>query len=375
VSSAHDLTVPSEEFDRETLTSWIGQVVGRPVSSIDVEPLTSLDSASGVPLFRVRAMSAGRKHDFVLKIASPNSDWIARATHDHTVRESELFRAGLVNQLPPEIVWPVLATHSASGNSWLLLMKDISATPGAQLVPSGDDVVSADETTRHLVNLAALHREFFDRRATLTGVTLCSIEDWLSLLGPATIEREHGGNDPVTPHLTRGWDAFNRVAPRAVAIEVATLLDNPRSLVEQLSRPPATLVHGDFKFGNLGLQSGNPVATIALDWSQAMWGSPQLDLAWFLAVNSARLPFSKEEAISVYREALAVADSAVWQRDMDLALLGGGVLRLGWAKALGASNDDPDVAERERTELNWWLNVAERALRYLEPLYEGGLGV
>jgi hypothetical protein len=60
---------------------------------------------------------------------------------------------------------------------------------------------------------------------------------------------------------------------------------------------------------------------------------------------------------------------------MDLALLGGGVLRLGWAKALGASNDDPDVAERERTELNWWLNVAERALRYLEPLYEGGLGV
>ena len=78
------------------------------------------------------------------------------------------------------------------------------------------------------------------------------------------------------------------------------------------------------------------------------------------------MPFSKEHAIGIYRDQVRELYGDGWERSLDFALLGGGVLRLGWAKALGVASDDPVVAARDRAELDWWLPVAERALARLE---------
>ncbi|MEA2529725.1 MAG: hypothetical protein QOG89_1369 [Thermomicrobiales bacterium] len=348
----------------DDLSNWIGSVLGEPVGAVRIEPLRSSDSASGVPLFRLVARSTAGEHRFVLKSASPDGDWIARATADSGVREVALFRAGLQDQLPPEIDWPAIDARPATAGGWLLLMRDLDAGPGVRLVPPGDDAVNEEEVAGHLVHLARLHRAFIGREKLLADVQLCDTSAWLTMLGFSTIERERGSNDPVTPHLAAGWDAFACLAPVPLVDRVAALLQDPKPLLDALSKGPRTLLHGDFKFGNLGWRAGPPPATVALDWSQAMWGPPLLDLAWFLAVNSARLPMAKEFAIAVYREAFGEFYGD-WDRALDLALLGGGILRLGWAKALGATSDEPAVVARERAEIDWWLSAGERALGYL----------
>ncbi len=365
LASGQDRTMRQPRFDERNLADRLRAAAGEPIDSEHAEPLRSIDGVSGAPLFRISVPSDDGPRRFVVKVSSPGGDWIARATEDDGAREVALFLGGLPELLPPEIEWPALAARKDGKDAWHLVMVDLAADTGAALVPPGDDPVSEDQTGRHLVHLAALHLTFLDLRPRFADVGFCTVASWVTMLGPATIERERGGNDPVTPNLARGWEAFGRLAPVPVARAVAALLSDPTPLVEALRAGPATLLHGDFKFGNLGWRAGEPGSTIALDWSQAMWGSPLLDLAWFLAVNSARLPFSKEQAIAIYRDYIRDLFGDDWDRSLDLALLGGGVLRLGWAKALGATSGDAVVAARERAELEWWLPVAERALAYL----------
>jgi aminoglycoside phosphotransferase (APT) family kinase protein len=97
---------------------------------------------------------------------------------------------------------------------------------------------------------------------------------------------------------------------------------------------------------------------VLLDWAVVGLAPPAVDLAWYLAVNSARLPISKEATIDAYRDRLAGAlgsrfDPAWWQPQLELALLGG-FLQLGWPKAFGAVRGDAATQQRERAELTWW---------------------
>ncbi|MGH9242904.1 MAG: hypothetical protein ACRD29_01000 [Acidimicrobiales bacterium] len=74
-----------------------------------------------------------------------------------------------------------------------------------------------------------------------------------------------------------------------------------------------------------------------------------LELGWYLALNAARLPHSKEDAIDAYRHSLdrhGVATAGWWDLQLDLCLLGAVVL-FGWEKALGT-----------KAELGWWLDRA-----------------
>ena len=69
------------------------------------------------------------------------------------------------------------------------------------------------------------------------------------------------------------------------------------------------------------------------------------DLAWYLALNRARLPETKEASIAGYRAALEARgiDTAPWfDRQLALCLLGMAAC-FGWEKALG--DDDETVQE------------------------------
>ena len=81
------------------------------------------------------------------------------------------------------------------------------------------------------------------------------------------------------------------------------------------------------------------------------------DLAWYLALNRARLPQSKEATIAAYRAALERRgiDTAPWfDRQIALTLLGMGAC-FAWEKAHG--DDD---------ELLWWQDRAEYGRRQLD---------
>jgi aminoglycoside phosphotransferase (APT) family kinase protein len=122
-------------------------------------------------------------------------------------------------------------------------------------------------------------------------------------------------------------------------------------LSDALDRGPQTLVHSDWKAGNLGSHADG--RTVLLDWAFPGAAPWSVDLAWYLAVNCDLIAQSKEDAIAAYRESLMrrgvdVADR--WDEQLECGLLLA-LVHLGWSKT-GA-------------ELEWWADRVQRAVRYL----------
>ncbi len=100
--------------------------------------------------------------------------------------------------------------------------------------------------------------------------------------------------------------------------------------------------------------------TILLDWALPGSGPAFWDLCWYLALNRARLPESKEAAIGRFRVALeagGVATGSWWDAQLDLCLIAI-MAAFGREKALG------DAAELSR----WESRVADAAARQGIPV-------
>ena len=114
----------------------------------------------------------------------------------------------------------------------------------------------------------------------------------------------------------------------------------PWLLADALAGTPSTFLHGDWKMGNLG---SHPTAARSCSTAPTRARGPACaDLGWYLALNRARLPESKEAAIDRFRAALerhGVATAGWWDRQLDLCLLGT-LVQFGWEKALG---DDAEL--------------------------------
>jgi hypothetical protein len=157
---------------------------------------------------------------------------------------------------------------------------------------------------------------------------------------------------PIPQIMGSGWRRF--AATSAVAGPVGELRRNPWPVVDALGGLPQTLLHGDWKMGNLGSHPDG--RTILLDWAIPGQGCGTSELAWYLALNAARLPHPKDDAIAAYRAALerhGIDTASWWDAAVDLALLGG-LVQCGWEKALG-----------DRGELAWWEEAAARGLERL----------
>jgi len=278
---------------------------------------------------------------YFLKRLSPASDWIMRAIGDHVHRPYLVWRAGIMDQLPACIDHAVVAMEvSGEGDDAELsvLMRDI----GAYLVPEGDTVVPDAQHERFVDHLAQLSAAFWGWPDTVGGLT--TMAERLRLFHPATVQRELAVVDPPGTIVAAdtGWRRLPERAPRLARVARA-LHDHPEVLTGPLAATPVTLLHGDWKMGNLGSHPDG--RTILIDWSIPGSGPPCWDLCWYLAINRARLPETKEATIARFREALERqgASTAGWfGTQLDLCLIGT-MATLGWEKALG--DDD---------ELGWW---------------------
>ena len=313
-----------------------------------IEPLTASDGKSGALI--ERALIGGES--FVVKHLHADDDWIMRVTGDVLPRPLVLWRAGVLAALPACIDHAIVGVAGGLGrNRWgcALLMRDV----GEWLVPEGDAPVPLDQHLRFLDHMAALHAAF---RNWHDDVGLLPRQQRFLEFDPlcAAHEVARGGTAVVPGLIVDGWKRFPSAAPRAAA-GVLELLDDPSALVDGLAQAPATLVHGDWKMGNLGSHPDG--RTILLDWAVTGEACGTSDLAWYLAINCARLPHSKEDAIAAYRDALerhGVTTSSWWDRAIALALLGA-VVQFGWEKALAGPGP----------ELGWWEDRAVEGLARL----------
>jgi len=308
--------------------------------------MKSADSKSGAVMERVRIDG----EPFVLKHLHVDDDWIQRCTGDLGCRPAVLWRAGVLDDLPACIDHATVGMATGLGrNGWgaALLMRDV----GPWLVPEGDEAIPLDQELRFLDHMAALHAHLW---GWVDAIDLMPANHRYLCFCAANMATETARPDaePVPRIATEGWARFESVS--ALASEVLELRGAPWPLVDALDATPQTFLHGDWKMGNLGSHPDG--RTILIDWAVSGRGSPASELAWYLSLNAARLPHSKEDAIDAYASSLrghGIATDGWWEAALDLALLGG-LVQFGWEKALG-----------DRNELAWWEDRARAGLARL----------
>lgn len=312
------------------------------------EPLAAADGRSGSLLERV-VLADGRA--LVVKHVRDGGDWIMRASHDHG-RAAELWSSGVLARVPDVIDHAVVGAERAE-DGWVVIMRDVSAA----LVPDHARL-SRGDSRRVLEAAAALHPRFWDDPP----LELCSMADRYRFLSPATARREADGADEVPRLIGRGWERFAEVVPADVAEPVLAVLERPEPFAAALSAFGSTLLQGDLKLGNLGLTADR---VVMLDWgTQTGWGPPAVEVAWYLAINWSRVDATREQVLDDFR----AAEGDRHDEDaLRLALLGG-LVQLGWDKALHASgHPDPAIRAREAADLAWWTARARDALAVWSP--------
>ena len=314
----------------------------------DRRVMAATDSKSGALLESVEL--DGQRH--VIKHLHVDDDWIMRSTGDIGCRPLQVWRSGLLDQLPDCIEHAVVGAAEGEGrNGWgaALLMRDVSD----HLVPPGDEPVSLEQHLGFMDHMAAMHAGFWGWKDE---VGLCPPMHRYLEFSPESmaLEEHRGWPDPVPPMIVDGWKQV-AVSAGPTGAAVAALARNPAPLVDALAEMPQTFLHGDWKMGNLGtLPDGR---TILLDWATPGRGCDPAELAWYLALNSARLPQSKEAAIDAYRASLerhGFRTESWWSEALDLALLGA-MVWFAWEKVLHGPGP----------ELSWWVQRAAAGLRRL----------
>ena len=279
-----------------------------------------------------------------LKVLSADDDWIMRVTGNDSHWELKAWQAGIYAATPPEIDHTIIgmALEGWGSSARLgILMTDC----GADLVPPGDATVPLGHHASWLDHMALMHAHFLGWRDDL------GLQDHgrrFLFFAPETIAPELEAADVPGPLAVahQGWGLLPERAPRLDEL-VREIRGDPQALVDALRTTPMTFVAGDWKLGNVGRRPDG--RTVLLDWAYPGEAAPCWDLTWYLSLNRARLPESKEASIERYRsrlEAHGVDTSEWWDRQLRLSLLGMAVC-FAWEKAVG----DAD-------ELAWWERVA-----------------
>lgn len=294
-----------------------------------------------------RVWIGGRPH--IVKYVHLDDDFTMRVSGDVGCRPVRAWAAGLLDAAPGLVDHAIVGAALGHGrNRWgaALLMRDVSA----DLVPPGDEPFTTDMHELLVDRLTGWCRSTWGfRDPHAGGPDLLPYPARWAWFGHAAIdgERSLGWPEPVPAIAAEGWERFATRAPRDVATVVEVLRRDGTPLAAALETTPSCLLHGDPKASNMGLASDGRM--VLIDWAYVGEGPACHELGWYLALNRAKLPVSKEVTIETFRHGLerhGVDTSAWWDRQLGLALLGT-VVQFGWEKALG-----------DEEELGWWCEAA-----------------
>lgn len=343
----------------ETLTALTGQLVK------DVRCLPMDAGLSGSALFTVEADGDQGNKRLVLKRMLPKSDWVMTATNDQRCRAVALWQARLLDRLHSPILYATFAC-AYDGDGWAMLMDDVSGTLMT------NQPFTADQVYFFLQTLAALHATFWEAaELSAPELGLCTTLDLLQVLSPVTAPRFLNTASPVPQWLIEGWPALQQIVPPDVVAVLSNLYNDPQPLCTALARYPATLVHGDYRYANLGILRQTAPQAVILDWQLAGHSAATVDLAWFLSTpNVLRSPVAKDAAIAYYRQQLVERlgehfNENCWQPLLALGQLVN-VLRSACTKARTVViTTDETMRATQRRALEIYSEQVRAALRWL----------
>ena len=356
------------------------------------------DGWSGATLTRLVRPDDGLA--FVLKRTSWATDWIARSTRDHALRE------GFVAAMPLPLASPLVAPYhgaGADGTSVAILMPDLSAELLGWERPEHDPPLPGETVERVLQAIARLHAmpwPIADAPEAAIIWPSAPLRERLLLLSPRSGARLAADGVPAGERFVAGWAAFDRQAADGARNLIRALDRDPAPLLGALGALPTTVIHGDMKLANVALLGRGHVALI--DWQMTALAPVAVELGWLLVSNSAALPERPGDVLERYRRAVVgVAglpigvvepfdDSRVippgaqaaaigldgmprfrsvertlgdWDAQLDLGWIVGLLLR-GWRKGLDAeAGATLGSGVPASADLGWWCERAVEAAR------------
>lgn len=385
------------------LTSWTERpladlLAAHGLDDVPEEPFPN-DGWSGSVLTRLVRERDGRA--FILKRSSWATDWIARSTRDHALRE------GFIACAPLPVAEPLVAPYhgaAADGTSVAILMPDLSGRLLAWTSEAGSghdaeaNLAAVERVLGAVARLHAMPWPIVTREDAAFVWPSTPLRERLLLLSPGAAGRLARDGVEAGTRFSAGWAAFDRLAPPAARALIEALDGDSRPLVRALAALPATALHGDLKLANVAFLDDARVALI--DWQLTALAPVAVELGWLLVSNSAALPEGPEATLGRYLAAVeAVAGSPVgavqpfepsarfspevreaalgskaeprfrsvaatigdWATQVDLAMITGLLLR-GWRKALDAEAGavlPSGVSAAD--DLAWWCERAVEA--------------
>jgi hypothetical protein len=329
----------------------LGAIIGRHVGVVWEVPLGVQESAySGSAISVVEADDAR----LLLKRVAPAWDYFMRVSDDDRGREALAFTSGLLDRLPPELTHAYLAC-ARDGDGWAILMRDVAPALLPPRVP-----VTLAEHQRILTALAAFHAAFWERDP---GPGFCAPWHHYHVVSPAAAADDAGEHGVLHALIQDGWEQLLALLDSGIGTLALTLANDPTPLVDRLAHLPQTVVHGDMRPANIGIEGGR---LLPIDWALVGRGVAGLDALWYVAGLGSRRPMTREASLDIYRAALAASlgarfDIAWWEPMLDLSLLGG-LLRHGWIAARATASSDPLAQEAARADLAWWADAARRGI-------------
>ena len=325
------------------------------LDEVDEEPFPN-DGWSGASLTLLR-----RGPDrFVLKRDSLARDWIAQATSDGPILREAWFAAN-GPPLPAPIRAPYLGVGT-DGPDVGILMPDLT-----EVLFDWDAPISVEALEQVLDGLAELHTRVRADSESIQAGYWCPVQERITLICRASLERPTAARDAVGDRILPGWDAFDRLVPSEARELVDALGSDPSPLVDALARLPATLLHGDLKLANVGLESDGTIDLV--DWQMVSVAPVAVELGWFLVSNVASLPLQPADVLARYHAALlsrgerGTEVAGDWQAQLDGAILVGLLLR-GWRKGADAEAGVVHASGIPAADdLAWWCDRAVEAAR------------
>lgn len=289
---------------------------------------------SGAKLSRIwdRAGNA-----YVIKDTSLQSDWIMQATDDLTCRDAVVScMSGIRQAHSPAIMATVDGTTSS------LLMIDVQ-----------NGLLPARLTTEELKTILDAARTLHTMQ--LLNGPWCDHETRLRLMTPRSLERARKqGADAIAERVQGGWAEFHKVAPREISQLINTVSVNLGPLVRALSCLPQGLLHGDLKLENIAFDRAGSLRFF--DWAMSSRGAAPIDLSWFLATSTGRLPVRVDEALAMYLDGVELARDSHKRFEALTGICG--LLLQGWR--VSRLHDAASCSE-----FHWWCELAMEGSKYL----------
>jgi hypothetical protein len=330
--------------DEMLVPAVLSALESRSVHSIRRVPVRQAEANSGSRFYQVETNN-GTGPRYILKRTEP-SPYLPPSYNDPN-RSVAVWQHDILDRLPPAIEHAMVAC-SHDGAGYAILMRDVSET----LMP-GDRGFSSVDHARFLDTMATMHAIFWED-PHLKSSPLASGDPAYLLLEPGA----------------EGWAFVEKFLVTDVAQVVRSLLVDPRPLYKALMQYPATLVHNDLWWANLGIIRSEVMRVVILDWDFASLAPPAVDLAHYIGENAGLLPDSDQAIVAAYRALLAQRlgsrfDDRWWLPQLELCVLGDFLRRGKWLlRGIAQMTDEHEHAQC-LNRLAWWSNAIRLGARWL----------